>query len=89
MTVVKSELVSWIDDVIERIEDGPVTLGVDNIRIREAQYLLDKMADDLEDQLKNIKVDPEGKAADEGKEATVTIEAKENPTFDIEDLEDR
>ena len=89
MTVVKSELVNWIDDVIERIEDGPVTLGVDDIRIREAQFLLDKMADDLEDQLKNIKVDPEGKAADEGEEATVTIEAKEDPTFDIENLVDR
>ena len=92
MTVSKSALLGLINDIVERIVDGPQTMGINPIRLRETLFILDWISEEYEDNVKNIKLTGGGDD-DEGAEPTLNMDLKEanwgGGKITIENLKDR
>ncbi len=72
MTVTKATVTDHIDFMVERVFEGPKTLGLDDIRLRETKFLLNEFVDEIEDDIKNIEAT--GSDVDEGHTAVIEMD---------------
>ena len=87
MTIAKSTVTEWMDDAVERLLDGPDTMGVSPIRLDELVFQMNLLNEEVVDDVKNIKAD--ASTDDEGNDASVNIDVNDWPGgVDIANLVD-
>lgn len=88
MTIAKSTVTDYLDFVTDRIVESISVLGVESIRMEEARFLLDKLADETEGDIKNIEA--AGSTTVDGDEPTIEMDVNDWPgAVTIDDLVNR